>query len=306
VGLKEFFIKKPKILNPKLGVVVGERGLGVALRSNNSAQIECAYFENADTKLLKDWVYEHDLENCGFQLCLEEQQYKLYQIETPAVPEAELHNALLFNLNDRLDYPVNEAQLDYFDMPVDTQREGRNKVNVVVSHLPLLKKLIETLSRSAIQPAVINIPEMAVKNLLQSRESMQKGVCFVSYQETFIKLMIYRNDMLYLTRKVNIPSWDACLSHPGDSSSENLVLEIQRTLDYYQSQLGQPPVTEIVIPDWTDSLQELVTYLHKNIGISVSILENKGFDKSRFGVMACRQMSMASAAFVEENLNAAS
>lgn len=293
MGLKQYFIKQVKVKPPQVGLMADDRGMSLAYKSNTMNLPDCQYFNENDQSQIRDWLHQRGLTEPGFQWVLGDQQYKIYQLEPPQVPEEEMHQALLFHLNDRLDFPVNEAQLDYFEIPKDAQRDGRRRVNAVVANLPMLKQQLEKFAGLGLQPSVIEIPELTIKRKISDREAMDKGICFVNYHDNFIKLMIYRKQMLYLTRKAHIPSWDACLTETPGNASENLVLEIQRTLDYYQSQMGQPPVVEIVLPQWTDSLQPLADYLQSNIGIQTNILKEQGFEGMQLGMNASRQMSMA-------------
>ncbi len=297
MGLKELFIKNKARIDAQVGLVVSEQGIALAYRADaNQHHINCAFFEQDDVKALQDWVSEHKLQGKGVRIVLDYKQYHLYQIEPPTVPEAELNQALLYSLRDRLEYPLNEAQVDSFEMPRDAARGARAKVNVVAAHLPLLKNKLSLIQKSGLTPSVIDIPEMAFRDLLLSRKTMEKGICLVNYHEQMVTLMIFRKGNLYLSRQINIPSWSACLVAKGDAASENLVLEIQRTMDYYQSQLNQPPIAEILIPQGAAPLQSLIDYLHENLGTTVSRLENLCADKPDDSMVALRQLMLASAA----------
>ncbi len=307
VSFRKLFLKNKVAKIAEIGLVIGEQGISIAFISDpETNKLTCDYFKRDQLTDVYDWVVDNKLLGKTVHAVLNCKQYHLYQVEPPSVPKEELNQALLYNLRDRLDYPVHEAQIDSFIMPDDTSRGGRTKVNVVAAHLPLLKNKIELIHKVGLQPGIIDIPEMAFKHLLQSNASMQKGICLVSYHEQFVTLMIYRQNHLYLSRNINIPSWRACLEVNSDSASENLVLEIQRTLDYYQSQLGQPPVAEIIIPDWSEPLQPLIEYLGDNLTSPVIRLNNADIVKENYDMTALRQLSLAKAAIVSGGINATS
>ena len=297
MGLKELFVKNKASVDAEVGMVVSEKGIGLAyIVDAEQDKISCEFFEREDINGIRDWVSANKLQGKGVRAVLNCKQYHLYQVEPPSVPEEELNQALLYSLRDRLEYPVNEAQIDSFEMPGDASRGARAKINVVAAHLPQLKNKLDLIKKAGLAPSCIDIPEMAYRDILLSRESMAKGICLVKYHEQFVTLMIFRKGNLYLSRQINIPSWNACLAANGDSASENLVLEIQRTLDYYQSQLNQPPIGEIIIPDWSEPLQPLLDYLEKNLGHPVTRMENICADKSKYGMAALRLLTLATAA----------
>lgn len=302
VGFKELFVKKKALLDAEVSMVVSEQGIALAyIADAEQNKINGEYFERDDITAIRDWVLANKLQGKGVCLVLNCKQFQLYQVEPPSVPKEELNQAILYSLRDRLDYPVNEAQIDSFAMPKDASRGARAKVNVVAAHLPQLIRKIDLIKKSGLTPSIIDIPEMAYRDILLTRDSMGKGICLVNYHEQFVTLMIFRKGKFYLSRQINIPSWNACLAANGDAASENLLLEIQRTLDYYQSQLNQPPIAEIILPDWSEPLQPLLDYLQKNLGHPVTRLENICVDKSKYGMAALRELMLASVALFKNS-----
>jgi MSHA biogenesis protein MshI len=289
---------------PEIGMVVDKRGISVVSLNNGSGSLQLQHFDGDDWPAVKLWVQEIKPDSNLVHLVLDKKQYQLHQVEPPKVPDAEMNQALLYSLRDRLDFPITELQIDHFEFPKDARRGGEHKINVVTSHTPELKIIIEGMEQSGLKPAIIDIAELAIGNILIDRESMSKGVCFLAYQEKNVTFIIYRNSELYLSRSVLINSWDDCVSPDTDFAKESLLLEIQRTFDYYQSQLTQPPVAELLIPDWGDPLSPLIDYLSQNLQMEVNSISFREECQQINSNLALRQLMIASSALKQEMQNA--
>ncbi len=301
----EMFQKKlPQ--NPEIGMVVSEQGITVVSNDNGTGEEQLQHFDTAAWSNVKDWIQQIKPNSNRVHLVLDDKQYQIHQIEPPKVPDEELNQALLYSLRDRLEHPITEMQLDHFEFPKDAQRGGERKVNVVTSHTPILKEMINGLTESGLKPAVIDIAELAIGNLLLGREMMDKGICFLAYQEKLVTFVIYKAGQLYLSRSVRINSWDECVNPDVEFAREGLLLEIQRTLDYYQSQLVQPPIAELLIPDWGDPVSPLIEYLANNLSLEVNQLSLREESQQPSSIAALRQIMIAKAALVRESNNAES
>jgi len=288
----------------EIGMVVSERGISVVSMNNSSESMQLQHFEAEDWSAIKLWIQQIKPQNNLVHLVLDNKQYQLHQAEPPKVPVEEMNQALLYSLRDRLDFSITEMQIDHFEFPKDARRGGEQKVNVVTSHTPEIKVIINGMEESGLKPAVIGIAELAIGNVLTSRESMNKGICFIAYQEKHVTFVIYRNSELYLSRSVKISSWEDCVNAESDFAKETLLLEIQRTLDYYQSQLVQPPVAELLIPDWGDPLTPLIEYLSTNLPMEVNPISFREECQQATSKLALRQLMIASSALKQETENA--
>lgn len=287
---------KKKLQNPEIGMVVSDQGISVVNTEADSGISKFKHFAAGDWSGLTSWVQQHKLSSKSVHLVLDNKQYQLNQVEPPAVPEEDMNSALLYSLRDRLDHKMDEVQIDHFSFPGDAHRGAVKKVNVVTAHAPTLKQHIAGMDSAGLQIAVIDIAELALRNLLLENDNMGKGVCLLAYHENFVTFMIYRNSELYLTRNVMINSWQDCISSDEDIAKEGLLLEVQRTLDYYQSQLVQPPVAELVIPDWSTPLTPLINYLADNLAMKVSKLSCRNDEQEFTDSNELRQLMLAGSA----------
>ncbi len=273
MGVLSIFLNQNNKNSSGIGLTVSEQGIFVA-RIQADGIPEVLVVEAGKWLVLGRWVEKNKLSKTPVHVVLNYDAYHMYQVDPPSVPEEEMNQALLFSIRDRINYPVNEGQLDSFPLPQKAQRSNQSRVNVVVSHLPLLANITQGIRAAGLENSSIDIPELALGHLLRDHPDMGKGICLIAYREDKVTLMVYREDELYLSRTLsNIHNWSQCLDPESFQEAENLVLEIQRTLDYYQSQMAQPPVAKVLLPDWSVPLEPLLAFLGDNLGTKVELLE---------------------------------
>ncbi len=274
MGISSSIFKRKGNNHPQLGLMVSDEGIFAAYLKPGTSEPIGTQIAAGQWYALSSWVEQQNLAGTTVHMVLSWENYQLFQVEAPNVPADEINPALLFSLRDRLNFPIAEGQIDSFPVPQEASRSNQNRVNVVAAHLPTLTRFIDGIRSARLEPAIIDIPELAFSNMLANHEDMSKGICFVAYREDRVTLMIYRNCELFVTRTLSsIQNWQQCLQPDTHQAAENLVLEIQRTLDYYQSQLGQPPVSKVLLPNWSEPLQPLLAFLQSTLGIGVELFE---------------------------------
>ena len=290
MGLLNFFSAKRKSTNCELGLTLSEQGIFVA-HFDKEGKLITAIFEPGKWLNLAKWIEQQKLQGTKVFCVLNWDSYSLYQVEPPSVPEEEMNQALLFSLRDRINFPITEGHIDSFPMPKNAQRSNQSRINVVVAHLPLLQNITQGVRAAGLLPKIISVPELELGHFISDHPDMKKGLCIIAYRDEKITLMIYREDELYVSRTLtSINNWQKCLQPDSYQAAENLVLEIQRTLDYYQSQMAQPPVAKVLLPDWSEPLEPLLQFLGDNLGTNVELLE---VPKSEIPVSIYQQQTIA-------------
>lgn len=176
------------------------------------------------------------------RLVLSQDQYKVFQLERPdGLEDAELANAMRWKLKDLIDYSPSEAVCDVFSFPEDAIRGGQSMINVAVSRKALVMEAVDLMARCGLQLAVVDIGELALRNLSERVDPAGSGVALLFLRERHGKVLICKGDTLYVARRV-----DTGYAHLADVASQEpsvqaLGLEMQRSLDYFESQLGQRP-----------------------------------------------------------------
>ena len=193
---------------------------------------------------LKAYVAEQGLNNTKCRVTLGISKYQLLQLDRPAVPESEINQALQWTVKEQLSSDA-ELTVDYFDLPAAPA--NAKKLNVV----SLGKNEIETIRDGVIAAGLnlvnISVEELTTCNLLPPNED----AAIILYQNAGeqICLSIVKKGLLYFSRRLrayeNLASFSEQELQMG--VADNLALEIQRSMDYFESQLRQAPVKQVYI-----------------------------------------------------------
>ncbi|MEZ4484279.1 MAG: pilus assembly protein PilM [Syntrophotaleaceae bacterium] len=115
---------------------------------------------------LQQWLSENNLVGSRSVFALAPDFYQLLQIAPPEVPNDELRDAVRWQIRDLIDFPLEEAVVDVFQVPRDVQREGARTAYVVVARQSLLRKKVALLKNAKLKVQAIDIPELVLRNIV--------------------------------------------------------------------------------------------------------------------------------------------
>jgi len=174
-------------------------------------------------------------------LILSSKDYQLLLVEAPEVPAEELRDAVKWRIKDLISMPVEQAVIDVFELPSDASRSSKKMLYAVVSELSRIHQLIDMVNASGLTLASIDIGEMAMRNIaqvLQGSGSNDRGVGIVRVVAGGGSVSLYKEGNLYLSRQFQLNYSGGLLD---DLPTDALALEVQRSLDYYERQMGMTP-----------------------------------------------------------------
>lgn len=196
-------------------------------------------------------------------LVLSAERYQLIQLDKPAVPETEMLQALPWLARELTTVAVDDMLLDYLDLPDQASQQGA-RINVVVTAKSSLQELCRELQRRKVQLVNIQPEEWLPRNLLPNQNA---AVMLIEHQPgQELMLQIIRQGTLYFSRRLRgfnrIDQYG--ISELSQGMLDNLLLEVQRSLDYFEGQLRQAPVKEILFQIATRELPAIVKYFADN------------------------------------------
>ena len=214
----------------------------------------------APDRVLARLVSDYDLKHQPCTTLLGEGEYRLLQTEAPDVKSEELRAALRWRIKDLIDFHVNDATLDVFDVPV--QMPGRAAlVYVVVGRNEAIRARADLMQNAGAALDIIDIPELAQRNLAQLLPEDREGVALLTLTEDGAFITITRDGALYLSRAIA----DTASALADSRGFERLLLELQRSLDYFESSLRQSPITHVVVAPASARTEPLVAFLQGNL-----------------------------------------
>lgn len=166
--------------------------------------------------------------------------YSLLLVDAPAVEASELREAVKWRVKDLVSIPVESMVVDAFALPKDAYRGRLNMIYAAVTDRATVQKLT-TLNRDRWALATISIQELAmVQACCQDSQMQQGGTALLQIEDNAGAIFLIEGGNLYLSRSLDLSARDA---HAGqgeiEQRAERLALDVQRSLDYYESQIGK-------------------------------------------------------------------
>lgn len=234
-------------------------------------------FDEIET-VLNDVVKEYNLENTTCFWVLAEEHYQATVMEDLPVAAAEFQTAIRWKIQDSLSYPVADVVIDHFPLP-EQKAGGANKmIMLVTSRLSYLTSLAKKFKNAGLKLVVIDIPELALRNVNALFENDEKSTALIHLEDKHSELLLTQRGQLYFKRRLEFGLDQIASLDSGDSEAINprldkLSLEIQRSFDYYQSQWRHPVPARIFLTSHKGSIEKMSAYLTQRLSLNVQPLD---------------------------------
>jgi MSHA biogenesis protein MshI len=227
-------------------------------------------------KLLADRVRELQLEHSRCNFVLAPDDYSLLLIEAPNVEKSELASAAKWKIKDMIDKPLEQLAITVFPVPQDAYRSQRDMLYVVAADRKRIMQVVELVTGAGLTLSAIDIPELAMRNLTIQFTDDSNGIAMMDLRRDGSLLNVMKKGAIYLTRHLSTQVGDEILSK-GDweNVKDRLVLEIQRSLDYYESQMGQGHINRMLVAPRKQDSEALQRELDMAMGVKVEIMDLK-------------------------------
>ena len=276
--------------NSLTAIIPRKDGLSIAAITPDSAAVpglqSCEYIQwqgqEADqhSRLMQEKVKQYGLTYKPCTTILPLGEYSVLSVEAPDVPVSELKQAIRWQIKDLIDFHVDDAVLDVFDAPASGIDGRQQNLYVVVSRLNTLRQRIDTLQNVDINLTTIDVPELVLRNITAQLPEDEHGVAFIYLERDRGLLVLTRNKNLYLARTLDLGYATLQQGSEGETAVpgfnpvfDRLVLEVQRSLDYYDRYFMQPPIAGIVLAPLAQPVPGLMEYLSGNLGVAARQLD---------------------------------
>ncbi|MAD77559.1 MAG: MSHA biogenesis protein MshI [Rheinheimera sp.] len=197
----------------------------------------------------------------ALSLIISPAMYQIVQLEKPALDEPELLTALPWQIKDLTDIALEELVLDYIDLPGAPGQPA--KINVVVSAKSQLQELIAIVTDAKLSLQQILIEEWLIHELTHYADHAALVLMHQPGQD--VLLQVIRQGQLQFSRRIRgfnrLHQYNKTDLQQG--VFDNLLLEIQRSMDYIESQLKLPPVRSIQLLCSGAERTDLVPLFHQ-------------------------------------------
>jgi MSHA biogenesis protein MshI len=246
--LKRAFTKKQHGVSLALELASGGIAWAVAGDGIHEVRTGVVEVESASRhEALQELITEHSLKGAVTNLVLSQDQYQIFQAERPPVEAHELAEAVRWKLGELLDYPANQAVIDTFPFPDDATRDRGKLINAVCAHQELIGGHVEFIREAGLELNRIDVAELALRNLLAYADPEGRGAALLYLSENHGHMVFCRGNMIYMARRIEVSLAQLRDAASQEQAVQALALEMQRSLDYFESQLRQVPPGRIQV-----------------------------------------------------------
>ena len=244
------------------------------------------YLETAaeETDRLSRSLDKLDLRKLPCNRVLAGDDYQLLLVEAPDVEPSELRAAVRWRIRDLIDFHIDDAVIDVFDIPGQDQARAR-MMYVVACRAPVVQRVVDAMEAGPLALEVIDIAELALRNVAALLEEDVEGVALLHLERDYGLITVTRQASLYLARRIDsgyaelhaAMAEDAVAedAFPGPATREligSMVLELQRSLDYYESHLSAAPATSVCINLPPETPAQLISEFESSLSVPVRAL----------------------------------
>jgi MSHA biogenesis protein MshI len=268
-----------------IAVVIGKRGVHIAQAKYVGTRPQvtrCSFYPLSEvtSAALEKVRKEAQLDESRFTTLLSANEYQLLMVDAPNVPVDELKTAIRWKIKDSISYHVDDATIDMVQIPTNKYGGDRpQSLYAIAASNETIRKRIALFEKAKIELSVIDIPEMAQRNIAALFETEGRGLAMLAFGDEGGMLTITCDGELFLARRIEIT-----LGQLQDADEalrqqylDRVELEVQRSLDYFDRQFHHIPVNRLLLS--APEFLGMDKVLSNNLGIPVAMLDlTQGMD----------------------------
>jgi len=202
--------------------------------------------------------------------------YEFLPVDAPNVPAAELKSAIAWTVKSMIDFSNEEAIIDVLSVPHDKSSSQRARsMYAVVARATLANDIQRCFQEAKLPLQVIDIPEMAQRNIAALLESEGRALALVAFDADGGLLTLTSGGELFLARRIGVTGQQLLASKLEERTAwqEAVALEIQRSLDHFGRQFSWVGMERLLVAPLGDSDGGLVEFLAANLDTPVAALD---------------------------------
>ena len=154
-------------------------------------------------------------------------EFHLQLIEKPQVEEQELKQAVRWKIKEMIDFPVEEAVIDVFEIPGQKEKGRTELIYVIAAKREVMQSHIKRLEDQRFSLEVVDIPELAQRNIAALLPEERSGLAFLSLREQGGLLTISKESVLYLSRQLELGLSSLAPASSTEETPDDLAVQDQ-------------------------------------------------------------------------------
>ena len=228
--------------------------------------VRCEYHETGaiSAAALEKLCREANFGGHHFTTLLAPDEYQILPVEAPNVPVNELKTAIRWKIKDSLNYHVDNATVDVLQIPSSKSGPERaQSLYAVAAANDTIQKRMALFGQAKIKLDVIDIPEMAQRNIAALFEQKDRTLVLLVFDDNGGLLTFTSGGELYLSRRIEITAGQLQDANEKlrEQHRDRVELGLQRSLDYFDRQFNYLPISRVLVcaPDDTGLVQFLAS-----------------------------------------------
>jgi MSHA biogenesis protein MshI len=255
-----------------------------------SHTVDCA--SDAHAEALTAVVQQYQLQKSPCVAVMARGAYSLIQIDKPDVAENEMRDAVRWQIKDLLDFPAEDAVIELFSAASSASPQAAFAVAAAEKKV---RYVVDAMRGAELDVRAIDIPELALRNIVAKTAENERGAALLTLWDGNGLITIVHKGELCMARRINLGIKELIAAADGDGSFaatssagdeiaveisqaqqnilDDMVLEIQRSLDYYESSVAHQAVSALLIAPLTEPVPGLQDYLSSYLAPQVRSLD---------------------------------
>lgn len=228
---------KPARATSAVGIYLTAQCLVAVDEKNDSHIVQRNLIQgDAVDVVLRTFIDEQKWHNRRLHFALSRDWYQHHTIEKPAIPDDELGQALPWCMRDMLEDPVDSLLFDYFDLPLSPA--GQQRIAVYSTPMAPLADIVKAVTPQS-EIATISVDDVALANLFGPEE---RALLLYKMPGQELTMAFIHHQQWHFSRPIRgFQALDDEQMSAEHLIFDNLLLELQRSIDYAVGQLKLTP-----------------------------------------------------------------
>lgn len=276
IGWRTFLKQKfqPKSPFYALGIAVAEETATFCVLNASAGELfvhaEATVSAQSWHRQLPKWISQHGLQGTPTYLAFCSPIYQSVQVDRPAVEEQELTATLSWSVKELMGSDE-EQVFDFIDLPVPLA--GNKKVTLLAMPKLLVREASEAIFAAGLNLQSISVEELVLCDVVPAQP--EPIMLLVQEGQEEISLIIVKDGYQYVNRRLkgfeNLGSFSAQELQMG--LLDSLSIQVQRSMDYFESQLRQAPVRKVMLHLQTPHSEVVIQQLRQVVSADISLLQ---------------------------------
>jgi len=199
--------------------------------------------------------------------------YQIFLIDQPVVSSNEKREAIRWRIAEYIDFPVEEAVVDYIEVPQKNKDTNTALTYVIATRKSTVEEYADHIKTLGLTVVSVDICQSALREIAFQLDDADVGQALLHIEDHKSHIILFKNKTLYMMR-----DFDLGYSHIKENAElQDLALEIQRSIDYCSSNLKNAGISRIVLTPMPERKNEILSNLSNILGLPVRMINYSEF-----------------------------